>query len=404
MILSHKIQLIPSQTDVLYFYRASGVARFAYNWALAEWNKLYLAHREDPQNNPKPKEHELRKKLNAIKRTEFPWMLEVTKCAPQLAIKDWLSSAFRNFFNGTGKYPKFKKKGQKDSFKLSNDQVKVDGNYVKIPNLGWVRMRERIRFQGKTLSATVSRTADRWFVSFQIDLGETSSQNSKNQAILGVDLGLKDYLTTSNGEKLASFSPLKDGLKKLQRLSRSLSRKRKGSSNWKKAKMALSRYHMRIANQRRDVLHKASTQLAKQADVICIEDLQVRNMMKNRKLARSISDVAWREFRIMLEYKMRMLGKELVVADKFFASSKLCSDCGFKNFDLKLQHRTWQCGGCGTHHDRDVNAAVNLRNYAGSCLAGCLPKACGEKSSGSLLCAMSETGLDEAGRNLIHPA
>ena len=334
-------------------------------------------------------------------------MLEVTKCAPQLAIKDWLSAAFRNFFNGTGRYPKFKKKGQRDSFKLSNDQVKVQGNYINIPKLGWVRMRERIRFQGKILSATVSRMADRWFVSFQVDLGDAPKQNNENQVVLGVDLGLADYLTTSQGEKLASLSPLKDGLKKLQKLSRSLSRKRKGSANWKKAKLALSRLHMRIANQRSDVLHKASTQLAQQADVICIEDLQVRNMIKNRRLSRSISDAAWREFRIMLDYKLTKLGKELVVADKFFASSKLCSYCGEKNVDLQLQHRTWQCVCCGTQHDRDVNAAVNLRNYAGSCLAGRsddLPNACGEKSSGSSLCAMGETCLDEAGRSLVHPA
>jgi putative transposase len=386
MILAHNIALDPNNEQATYLKKACGVARFAYNWALAEWRRQYEATKTDP-SLPKPSQKALRRQLNAIKREQFPWMLDVTKCAPQMAIIQ-LGQAFQNFFAGRARYPQFRKKGVHDRFTLTNDQFSIDGCRIRIPNLGWVRMRESLRFAGKLMSATISRVADRWFVSITVDAPNTSHlPKAENQGAAGVDLGVSALATLSTGETFLGPKPYKALLGRLRRLSRSLSRKQKGSANRAKAKAKLSRLHARIANIRADALHKLTTDLTRRFHTIGIEDLNVRGMVKNRHLARSIMDMSFFEFRRQLEYKAAMRGGQVVVADRFFASSKACSACGYKLDDLPLSVREWTCPNCGTIHDRDRNAAKNLLAYGLAALsgptassAGC--QACGEEGSG----------------------
>ena len=380
MLIAHKIALDPNNVQATYFAKAAGVARFAYNWALAEWQRQYEAWKQD-NSLPKPSQLALSRQLNAIKREQFPWMLEVTKNAPQMAIIQ-LGQAFQNFFEGRAKYPKFRKKGVHDRFTLTNDQISIDGCRIRIPKLGWVRMRESLRFTGKIMSATVSRVADRWFVSIVVDTQDDSHlPQAKNQGVVGVDLGVAALATLSTGEPpIPGPKPHKALLARLQRLSRSLSRKQKGSANRKKAKARLARLHARIAAIRSDAMHKLTTDLTRRFHTIVIEDLSVRGMMRNRHLARSIADMGFFEFRRQLKYKTAMRGGRVVVADRFYASSKTCSACGHKLETLPLSVRKWTCPACGVVHDRDLNAAINLKNMAVSSTVS----ACGEEGSGPM--------------------
>ena len=376
MIVAHKIALDPNNVQATYFAKAAGTARFAYNWALAEWQRQYEAWKQD-NSLPKPSQAALRRQLNAIKREQFPWMLEVTKNAPQMAIIQ-LGEAFKNFFAGRAKYPKFRKKGVHDRFTLTNDQFSIDGCRIRIPNLGWVRMRESLRFNGKIMSATISRVADRWFVSITVDTEDPPKSRAENQGTVGVDLGVAALATLSTGETITGPKPHKALLDRLRRLSRSLSRKQKGSSNRRKARAKLARLHARIANIRSDALHKLTTEITRRFHTIGIEDLNVRGMAKNRRLARSIADMGFFEFRRQLEYKATMRGGVVVVADRWFASSKTCSACGSVQEAMPLSVRQWICPDCGTRHDRDLNAAINLKNMAVSSTV----TACGEEGAG----------------------
>lgn len=376
MHVAHRIALDPNNKQATYFTKAAGVARFAYNWALASWNEQYKACQKD-STLPKPSESALRRELNAIKREKFPWMLEVTKCAPQQGIKN-LGVAFGNFFNNRAKRPKFHKKGVHDSFYISNDQFEVKGRKIRVPNLGWVRMREELRFSGKIMSANISRTADKWFVSITVDTPEATLHRTENQGVVGVDLGVKNLATLSSGKKIEGSKILKKLLDRLSRLSKSLSRKKLKSANRKKAKEKLSRLYAKIANTRKDSLHKLTTSLVKEYEVLGIENLNVKGMMGNKHLSRALSDSSFGEFRRQLEYKRASTGTKVIVADKWFASSKTCSSCGYKLEKLSLKTRAWQCPSCGEHHDRDINAAINLRNLAASSAV----TACGEASSG----------------------
>ena len=377
MILAHKIALDPNDVQATYFARASGVARFAYNWALAEWQRQYEAWTLD-NSLPKPSQMALRRQLNAIKREQFPWMLEVTKNAPQMAIIQ-LGEAFKNFFAGRAKYPNHRKKGVHDRFTMTNDQFDIDGSRIRIPNLGWVRMREALRFNGKIMSATISRVADRWFVSITVDtLSDPILPKSKNQGVAGVDLGVLALATLSTGEKVDGPKALKTLLDRLQRLSRSLSRKAKGSNNRKKAKAKLARLHARIAAIRGDALHQLTTDLTRRFHTIGIEDLNVKGMMSNRHLARSVADMGFHEFKRQLQYKAERRGGRVVMADRWYPSSKTCSCCGHKLDVLPLSVRSWTCPECGSHHDRDINAAINLKNLAASSAVS----ACGEEGAG----------------------
>lgn len=382
MMIAHRIALDPNNAQATYLARAAGTARFAYNWALAEWKRQYDAWKAD-NGLPKPSQAALRRQLNAVKREQFPWMLEVTKNAPQMAIIQ-LGQAFQNFFAGRARYPQFRKKGVHDRFTLTNDQFDIDGCRIRIPNLGWVRMRETLRLAGKIMSATVSRVADRWFVSIAVDTPDRSHlPQAENQGAVGVDLGVSALATLSTGEAIPGPKPHKALLERLRRLSRSLSRKVKGSANRRKAKAKLAKLHANIAAIRSDALHKLTTDLTRRFHTIGIEDLNVGGMVRNRHLARSIADMGFFEFRRQLEYKVAMRGGQVVVADRFYASSKTCSACGHKLGQLPLSVREWTCPSCGMVHDRDVNAAINLKNMAVSSTVA----ACGEEGSGSGLAA-----------------
>ena len=357
MLIAHQIALDLNNVRATYMARATGTARFAYNWALAEWQRQYEAHRAD-ESLPKPGQLALRRQLNAIKREQFPGLLEVTKNAPQMAIIQ-LGQAFANFLAGRARYPKFRKRGVHDRFTLTNDQIHSDDRRICIPKLGWVRMREPLRFVGYSQSATVSRVADRWFVSLTVDTPAVSHlPPAENQGGVGVDLGVSACAALSTGEVKVGPKPHKALLKRLRRLSRSLSRQ-KGSANRRKAKAKLARLPARSGNIRNDAQHKLTTDLTRRFHTIGIEDLNVRGMMANRHLARSIADMGFHECRRQLEYKAALRGGVVIVADRWFASSKTCS-------------------GCGMAHDRDVNAAINLKNYAVSSTVS----ACGGEGSG----------------------
>lgn len=378
MLIAHKIALAPNNVQDACLKQAAGVARFAYNWALVEWKRQYEAWSVD-HSLPKPNQASLRRQLNAIKRQEFPWMLNVSKNAPQMAIMQ-LGRAFECFFAGRSRYPQFRRKGRDDRFTITNDQFSVDGSRIRIPKLGWVRMREALRFTGKIMSATISRVAGRWFVSITVRTEDLSHlPKAENQGAVGVDLGVLALATLSTGERPFRGPKAHAALlSRLRRLSRSLSRKSKGSRNREKAKTNLAKLHARIANIRSNSMHQFTTELTRRFHTIGIEDLNVKGMLRNRYLARSIADMGFGEFRRQLEYKAEMRGGNVVVADRWFPSSKLCSVCGDQVPELPLSQRAWQCPTCGSSHDRDVNAAINLRNYAVSSTV----HACGEAGSG----------------------
>ena len=394
MILAHQIRLQPNDKQATMLSKSCGVARYAYNWALNRWINAY-------QQGEKITERDLRKELNAVKRDQFPWMLEVTKYAPQQAIMD-LGVAFTNYFrkreqNGYVPYsekqkqralendrnltlyesnghPKYHKKGVNDSFYIGNDQFYVKGKQIHIPRIGKVRMREAIRFTGKLVAATVKRVADKWYVSIQIEWpqAETKARGENQARVTGVDLGINNLATLVDGSKTPGQKPHKALLNRQRRLNKELARRRQEgktqSKNYYKTKNKLARLHARIANIRKDETHKLTTSLVSNYDAIGIESLNISGMVKNHRLARSILDMSFFEFRRQLEYKAGNQGVVVVVADPFYPSSKICSSCGFKLEQLDLSVRQWVCPSCNVQHDRDVNAAINLRNIALSVL------------------------------------
>jgi len=363
VLFAHRIRLEPNNVQATGLSKAAGVARFAYNWALGEWQRQYDLSKTDPAL-PRPNETALRRQLNAIKRAAFPWMLEVTKNAPQMAIIQ-LGHAFENFFKGAARYPKFRRKGRDDRFTITNDQFKIEDKRIRIPKLGWVRMRECLRYAGHIVSATITRHAGRWYASITVNTPDDPRlPQAENQGAVGVDLGISALATLSNGEKVVGPKALRTLLDKVRRLARSLSRKVKGSRNRIKAKTKLAKLHAKIADIRRDCLHKLTTDLTCRFHTIVIEDLNVKGMLKNHCFARAIADMGFYEFRRQLTYKTARRGGTLIVADRWYASSKLCSNCGYTLASLDLGTRQWTCPACQVVHDRDVNAAINLRGLA----------------------------------------
>jgi putative transposase len=319
---------------------------------------------------------EQHRQLNALKATEYSWLYNYSKSIPQEALRD-LDKAYQNFFrrkkNGEKPgFPKFKsRKRGIGSFRLTG-AIRVEEGRIRLPRIGWLRLKERgyIPTEGvHILSATVSERAGRWFVSVQCR-EEIEVARAIGEPV-GVDLGIKEMAVCSDGRRFENPRALRKAQRRLKRLQRELSRRKRGGQNYKKTKAKIARLHYRIANIRRDALHKATTAIAARTKpdserpcVIAIEDLDVGGMLKNHHLARAIADVGFGEFRRQLEYKAAWSGSLVYVVDRFFPSSKICNVCGMVNDSLTSRDRVWECGGCGAMLDRDVNAAINLRNLA----------------------------------------
>jgi putative transposase len=375
IVMSHRIELKPTKIQEALFGQCVGASRFAYNWALAEWQRQFAA-------GEKPNEAELRRQFNAIKPVEFPWILDLPKSVPQQAIKN-VGRAYRRFFQKQSQFPRFKKRGVYDSARLDNGPgtFQCEGSRIRLPKIGWVRMHETLRFDGKPLSATLSREADRWLISIPVEI-ERPEPVCESQATVGIDLGVTTAVTLSTGEKIDNPKPLKKHLQRLRRRSRSHSRKQKGSANRRKSARKLAKLHARIAHIRQDWTHKTTTELTRRFAVIGIEDLKVRGMVANEKLARSINDLGFYEFRRQLEYKAARSGSTVVVVNRWFPSSKTCSICGVKAAVMPLSVRGWTCAHCGAEHDRDVNAALNIQREALATASWAGSNACGEEGTG----------------------
>jgi putative transposase len=374
---AYRYELKPNHAQELLFAKHAGTARFAYNWGLSQRIALY---EQDKKYTNAIEQHRL---LNSLKTTDFPWMYEVSKCAPQEALRD-LDSAFKNFFRSikqdhTVGFPSFKKKGQRDSFRLTG-AIKIKGRKIQLPRLGFINLKEKPKVQGRILSATIGREANRWYVSLAVELERAEPKPVQGPAV-GIDLGLSCFAALSDGEKIFSPKPLANKLRRLRQKSRQHSHKVKGSNNRRKCALKLSRLHRKIRNTRKDFLHKQTTKLAKTKSVIVLEDLDVKRMQNNKKLSRGISDASWGEFRRMLEYKTKWYGSKLVIAPRYYPSSKTCSKCGYIVKELPLEIREWQCTGCQSKHDRDINASQNLlKLYTGSSPG---IYACGDTSDGA---------------------
>lgn len=351
MHLTHKIELDETCKQADYFRRAAGTHRFVWNWALAEWNRQYDA-------GDKPNGNSLRKQFNAIYPSLFPWTGDVHRdCHSQPFID--LQNAFANFFIKRSGKPYFKKKDvRRASFYVANDAFCFNGTKVRLPRIGWVRMREELRFIGKINSARVVEECGKWYLCVSVDVGDLQKKRT-GDGVVGVDLGIKTLATLSTGEQIENPKPLRKAQKRLRRANRKLHRRVKGSNNRNKQRRVVAKIHRRIRNIRHDGLHKLTTRLCRENQTVVIEDLNVAGMVQNRRLAQAISDASFGLFRTMLDYKSVLYGNRIVVADRFFPSSKTCSSCGLVRDKLSLGERIFQCE-CGFSLDRDLNAAINL--------------------------------------------
>jgi len=360
-----RYELDPHDRQRTHLVQHAGCARFTYNWGLAR-RKADFA-----RTGRSPDAIQLHRELNRRKASEFPWMYALSKCAPQEALRD-LDRAYQRFFAEVKAAraekrrrrvgaPRFKKKGKsRDSFRLTGS-ISVGERWVRLPRLGRLRLKESSsKLQGKILGASVSRAADRWYVSLRVACSRPEPEPREGGAV-GVDLGLQSFAAISD-EKQPVMGPkaLAAGLRKQRRLTRLLSRSQKGSANRTRAALRLARHHRKVANIRKDFLHKLSTRLAKTKPVVVMESLPVSGLLKSRSLARRIADAGWGEFRRQLEYKARWYGCRLISAPLFYPSSKTCSGCGAVKQGLSLAERIYACSSCGLKLDRDRNAALNL--------------------------------------------
>ena len=359
MLLAHKIELRPTQQQADYLDRACGSRRHAFNQLLAHFNQDGVKWSKEVAN-------EKYKEL----RLEFPWYAEVSQRVTRNTVDD-LHNAFSHFFrrvkNGEkAGYPKFKKRGLHDSFSLrEKPKFDVDGRTLRIEKLKTrIKMRQELRFTGTPCQVTISKRAGKYFASILVDTQDYDTKHPERESV-GVDFGIKDLATCSDGQIFAANQKLKHSLKRLAKKQRALSRKTKGSNRYAKAKQAVAKLHYRISNQRLAVLHEVSNYLTAKFKLITIENLNVKGMIKNHKLARAISDAGFGMLREFIEYKAYLRGCQVVIADRFFPSSRKCSvlDCDYINDNLTLSDREWQCPDCKTTHDRDRNASWNLDNF-----------------------------------------
>jgi putative transposase len=360
MLVAHKIRIYPNAKQEVGLRKACGAARWAWNWALNEWQKSY-------ENKEKVNEGLLRKKLNSIKKEQFPWLLESTKSSPQQAIIN-LGKAYQSYFKSlkTNKKvgrPKFKsKKKNKDSFYIDNVNPLIKEKNFRVPKIdGTIKMAESLRYSGKIMSYTISRDVDRWYVSVLVDTSDIQKLEPTGKTV-GVDLGIKTLATLSDGTVIENPKYLKQQEKRLARQQRIFARRQKESKSKEKAKVKLQKLHRKVKLSRLDTIHQVTTKLVRNYECIVIEDLNVKGMVKNRSLAKAISDVGFGMFRTILTQKCEMYGRKLITANRFFPSSKTCSNCGCIKDELSLKERVYHCNDCGFEIDRDLNAAINLKN------------------------------------------
>ena len=358
--LAHKIRLTPNATQRVALGRAVGCARFSWNWALARYSELKASGVARISMN------DLKKEFNGLKKEKFPWIYESPKDCNQQPFTN-LKKALKRCYESKGTkrrvgFPKFKHKGDHDSFYISNDKFELAGYSVRLPVIGHVKLTESLRFQGKILAGTISRVADDWFLSVQVQLpDEYQRETVESTATVGIDLGLKTFAVTSSGQEIVAPKPLKANLKRLQHLSRKHSRKVKGSNNRKKSTGHLAKLHQRIANIRKDFIHKFTSKLLRENQTAVIEDLSLVGMLQ--LWGRAVSDVGFAETRRQLEYKAPLYHRNLVIADRFFPSTKMCCECGAIKARMGLDEREYICEKCGIITPRDFNAALNLRDY-----------------------------------------
>ncbi len=363
MLLSIKVELIPNNKQVTQFRKACGVARHAYNWANA-LIKGVLVERETDKTVKLPSAIDLHKKLVSEVKSVNPWYYETNKNVPQQALKE-LRTAWDRCFKKVAKQPRFKKKGCKDSFYLESGskakpKINNDGKKVKLPSIGWVRLAEPLPVTA-THNCVISRTAEKWFIAIKYEVEKPIVK--ADRSTVGVDIGIKELAVCSNGKVFKNPKAYRTGSKRMKRLQRSVSKKAIGSNNRKKAVSQLAKLHARIANIRKDAIHKLTTYLAKNHSIIKIEDLHVKAFLKNHKLAGAIADCGMYEFKRQLEYKTEKFSSQLVLVDRMFPSSQICSNCGNHRHKMPLKERVYVCPECGHVEDRDLNASKNIERW-----------------------------------------
>ena len=356
----HRIQLLPNNRQKTVFGQWAGTHRWAYNYGLGKKIETY------EKTGKPPGAYSLMKEVVRLKHTEgYTWLCDVSKSVPRMALMQ-LEQAYANFFRRVKEgaeepgFPKFKsRKRSKVVFHLEPDRVRVKGKRVRLPKIGWVRMTQSLRFEGKLVgTVAVSERAGKWYVSFNVET-EHNPPNNQGGAV-GIDLGVKTLATLSDGTAYENLKALRHHQKLLARTQRQLARKQKGSNRWKKARLRVQKLQKRIADIRANATHQATTDIVRRYDFVAIEDLNVRGMVKNHCLAGAVSDAAFGEFKRQMQYKLDWNDGELVLIDRWFPSSKLCSVCGCINDSLTLADREWTCPDCGIRHDRDENAAKNI--------------------------------------------
>ncbi|MEH1937270.1 MAG: RNA-guided endonuclease TnpB family protein [Nostoc sp.] len=363
MLLSFKTALIPNNKQITAFRKASGIARHAYNWANATIIEV-LKVRETDKSVKIPSAIDLHKRLVAEVKSQHDWYYEVNKNVPQKALAD-LRQAWDRCFKKVAKQPRFKKKGQRDSFYLesgtkASPKIPYDGRRVKLPTVGWVRLAEPLPVTA-THNCVVSRQADRWFIAIRYEI-EQPTVNAERPTV-GVDIGIKELAVISTGKVFSNPKAYRRMSKRLKRSQRRVSKKIIGSKNRTKAVKKLAKLHLKVSNIRKDSIHKLTHYLAKNHSVIKIEDLHVKAFLKNHKLAGAIADCGMYEFRRHLEYKTEKFSSQLILVDRMFPSSQICSNCGQHRHKMPLKNRVYICPHCGYTEDRDLNAAKNIDRW-----------------------------------------